>query len=171
MPFTRSVYVRGLVGGVYYNRIDGILERGWGLSYGGEIGVTVLELEANSEFSRIALGVHFDHSDVSMEVQDISQNYILGQALFVRTTDWGTYFGPEAGIRQLISNDGGSFGSGLVVGIVAGVELPLTTHLSWGPQFEVLYAFEAPSGQTPAGTDGVDVAAMGKIHLAITYHF
>lgn len=166
-PQNRAFYLRALGGGVYYHRLTSLSEDAFGFVYGGELGFKLFTVRAG-EFDSIGLGVHYDQMSVSSEQVDSTQTLILGQVTFLKSTDVGGYFGVQAGVRQVTNNDLEA-GSGFVAGLMGGVEIPLTTHLTYGPQLDVLYAFDTPFSLN--GIDSMESNLIGRFYLAVTWHF
>lgn len=166
LPQSRSIYLRGLAGVAGYRRFaPSPVNTAVTFDWGGEIGFVFLQMNPNSEFSRLTLGLHFDTFTMEDEIFSGRLTSILGQILFVKSEDWGAYFGPEAGLR-MAQLDSGVSASGIVVGFVAGVEIPLTTNLTYGPQFDFVYGLPLDLGLSDTET-----ALIGRAQLALSYHF
>lgn len=168
LPQDRTLFVRALLGGALNTRFNPEFESVFGFGYGGEVGLSLFKIHGVGEFNAIGLAGHFDRFSQPGGFTPTKTSTFAGQILFFRNTDWGAYFGPEVGMRQ-VEDEFGNTASSLIAGVVGGVAVPLTTHLSYGPQISILGA--APVSVTlPNGTDGIETAVIVKIFLAVTAH-
>jgi hypothetical protein len=169
LPQSRALYVRGLVGGALSTRFNPEFESVFGFGYGVEAGFKLIHLEPGGEFNAMGLGIHIDSFSIpGINDAGTTTTTILGQFLFFKESDFGAYFGPEAGMRS-VSDDFGNTASSFLFGIVGGVEIPLTTHLTYGPHLEVVGAAPIPVA-LPNGTAGIETAIITKIYLAVSFH-
>lgn len=168
-PYTRPFYLRGLAGFIVHNRMQPTSDSAAVFGFGGEIGFNLFSVTENSEFSSIGLGFHYDTYALEIGSGSDRQNTMLGQIIFIKhTEDFAGYFGPEFGVRSFTADDGTYSASGLVAGIFGGIEIPLTTHLSYGPQLHLNHAFPTKFTHSVSG-DMVEQAFVLQAMLAVSY--
>lgn len=169
-PYTRPFYIRGLAGFTVHNRLQPTEDSTAVFGFGGEIGFSFYGIEETSEFSSIGLGIHYDTYAMSIGNAADRQTTILGQLIFFKNYEnFSGYFGPEIGIRRFTADDGSYDATGLVGGVFGGIEVPLTTHLSYGPQIHINLAFPAKFSHATSG-DMVEEALILQFMFALTYH-